>query len=173
MNRLKTFLTMSLLTICFSSNSMTGNAQPPNPDYAAVLMQDHKDIIDMMYRVFAMQLSKPEFKALDEDLKKRVRVHMESEEKFLYPELEKNPETRQLAIRSIAEHEAARAVLKEIDLKEGDPDSIARLKVFHILTLQHVKEEESLVFPTAKLKLGEQSQMDISKNIADYHSKNL
>lgn len=155
---------------CFSLFTFGVRAEE---DFQQILKKDHQNVNELIRKALAGGLDKTQLSDLDKNLRKSLKGHMEAEEKYLYPELEKNPSTRNLAIEAEAEHQAAKSVLKKIDLKKETPDDLTRLETLQTLLKQHMTMEEGLLFSAVKSKLGEAKEAEISKNISEYHSKKM
>jgi hemerythrin superfamily protein len=114
-----------------------------------LLKQDHKDVKKLFNQVI-------ESKRFDEDtyalIKKALIIHMNGEEKFFYPRLENNPETRQITLESYEEHDVGKQIINDIDMSDKSKGDwmFAKIKVLSEAIDMHVKEEEDELFKEAK-----------------------
>ena len=85
---------------------------------------------------------------------KKLALHMELEEKYLYPVMENNEDTKETAKEAELEHAEAKKAIKDI-LADKLDDTELKVKV-ELLFLEiehHVKEEENDFFPKIKADL--------------------
>lgn len=85
---------------------------------------------------------------------KKLSLHMELEEKYLYPVMEKKGDTQETAKEAELEHAEAKKAIKDI-LADKLDDTELKVKV-ELLFLEiehHVKEEENDFFPKIKSDL--------------------
>lgn len=117
--------------------------------YADIIKNDHQAIEQLLGRLRESQdpqETEDMFKQLQDGLGK----HMEAEEKYLYPELEKNPTTKMLAVKARDEHSAAKIELKKVDPKAERDVYLGRLDVLSSLIKSHVSFEENQLLPMAQ-----------------------
>lgn len=91
---------------------------------------------------------------LVQTLAEKLQLHMTIEEKVFYPGVRELDE--ELILESFEEHDAAKMVLaKLMRTKSSDESFDAKCSVLKNLIQQHVKEEESELFPKVRSSLGE------------------
>jgi hypothetical protein len=132
-----------------SEQEINENLNLAGPNIYDLLKQDHKDVKKLFNQVI-------ESKRFDEAtyalIKKALIVHMNGEEKFFYPRLENNPETRQITLESYEEHDIGKQIINDIDMSDkyrGDW-MFAKIKVLSEAIDMHLKEEEDELFKEAK-----------------------
>ena len=120
-------------------------------DIYSLLKKEHSSVKDMVRQM--IKSGEPDREMFGE-FRRELKVHMEGEEQFLYPELVKNGLTRMMSFRSYAEHDAGKFLMERIN-SENDPERwIAELEVLDEILQEHMKEEEKHVFDSAKTVLG-------------------
>jgi iron-sulfur cluster repair protein YtfE (RIC family) len=99
------------------------------------------------------------FTQLEEDL----QVHMEGEERFLYPALEQHEEARDKVLESYEEHQLSKTMLGSFkSLAVDDERWKAKLSVLHEVVEHHMKEEEREVFKLARKALDKHQMEQIA-----------
>ncbi len=99
-------------------------------------------------------------------IQKELDVHIEGEEKFFYPVLEKSEDARDKVLEAYEEHHVAKTVLGELDdVEEEDGRWTAKLKVFKEILEHHIHEEEKEIFKLAKRTLDKYQLEEISEQI--------
>jgi iron-sulfur cluster repair protein YtfE (RIC family) len=80
-----------------------------------------------------------------------LNVHELIEEKVLYPALEPHAEARDIVLEGYQEHHVADVLIKELhDLAASNEAWGAKFKVLMESLEHHIKEEERVMFPTAR-----------------------
>ncbi len=134
-----------------------------------LLQQDHRKVIDLFDQIEEdgeMELDSRGdlFSRIEEEL----GLHMEGEERFFYPVLEREEETHEKALESYEEHHVARTVLEEFgDLSQDDERWMAKMKVLKEIIAHHVKEEEGQIFKMAKKALDKEQIQEITQQIKE------
>src|SRR3989344_6049989 len=118
------------------------NPTPKTPPYDQII-KEHEEVEQLFKEVIAGDYKKYS------ELRKKLVAHMDSEEKNLYPILEKKEQTHSLTIGSEEDHILARNMIKELDADKRDEHWLAKLKVLHTNIQHHVKEEEQELLPLA------------------------
>ena len=134
--------------------------------FVEILKEDH-DKVKQLFKDYQGGKTKvlPQIEA-------ELRVHMELEEKFLYPELERHEETKEKSFEAVEEHHAAKLWIKEIGkATTSDERMKARVKVLQEMIEHHIEEEEKKVFPTAKKVLDKAKVEEIAQKIQQGKSK--
>ena len=129
-----------------------------------ILKQDHEkfrylfDKIEKSGRRERTTLQKL-FSQVDEEL----AVHMEGEERFLYPALERHEESREKVLESYEEHQLAKTLLGTFNsLAVDDERWGAKLSVLHQVLEHHMREEERALFNMAGLLLNKEQLQQIA-----------
>jgi iron-sulfur cluster repair protein YtfE (RIC family) len=133
-----------------------------------ILKEDHKKVKSLFSEVESGG-SKEVFAKIEQELK----VHMDAEEKFLYPVLEKHQqELKEKALESFEEHHVAKQSLKEITkLSPSDEHWKAKVSVLKEMIDHHIEEEEKQLFPMAKKALDKDTIQDITTKIQQAKTK--
>ncbi|HEY0621674.1 hemerythrin domain-containing protein [Sphingomonas sp.] len=129
----------------------------------AELKRDHDRHRDLLERIVSSDPDSEERAVLFEQLRVELQAHAAAEEESLYATMLANPDLRDEARHSVAEH-------KEIDdylgqLVEADPSSDAWAKIFKELRhryLHHIEEEEEEMFPAAARDLDEETKVRLA-----------
>ncbi len=105
-------------------------------------------------------------------IKKMLEVHMEGEEKFLYPKImEKDRET---ALESYEEHHVGKLVLKELTETGKDDEAwIPKVKVLKDVLDHHIEEEEGKIFDEARQILSSDQEQQIAQQIEGLKSQRM
>jgi len=105
-------------------------------------------------------------------IRRMLEVHMEGEEKFLYPKImEKDRET---ALESYEEHHVGKLVLHELTETGKDDEAwIPKVKVLKDILDHHIKEEESEIFDEVRQILSSDQEQQIAQQIEELKSQRL
>jgi len=121
-----------------------------------VIKQDHEkarylfDKIEKSGRKQTAPLQKL-FSQIEEEL----AIHMEGEERFFYPSLEKDEEAREKVLEAYEEHQVVKTMLGTFNsLAVDDERWGAKLSVLNEIVEHHMQEEEREVFKMARKALG-------------------
>lgn len=146
------------------THETTGHTSSAERNIFDLLKQDHEkvrylfDRIEKSGRKATASLQKL-FAELEEDLE----VHMDGEERFFYPTLEKNEELRDQALEAYEEHMVARTLLGTFKgLAVDDERWSAKLKVLKTVVDHHLKEEETEVFKLARKALDRNQTLEMA-----------
>jgi len=91
-----------------------------------------------------------------------LNVHELIEEQVLYPALEPHAEARDIVLEGYQEHHVADVLLKELDtLAKDDEKWGAKFKVLKESIEHHIKEEERIMFRTARGVLSRDELRDL------------
>lgn len=129
-----------------------------------LLKQDHEKtryLFDKLQKSGRSAVSTLEklFTQLEEEL----LIHMEGEERFFYPALEKSEETRDKVLESYEEHQVAKTLLGSFtSLAVDDERWMPKLKVLHEVVEHHLQEEEKEVFKLAKKALDKTQMQEMA-----------
>lgn len=93
-----------------------------------------------------------------------LMVHMNGEEKLLYPKLEANSNTRLWALKAYEEHNAGKAFAGNINSSNVDDKWIAQVEVLCEMISNHIDFEENKMFPAAsKNVISKEDAMEIGR----------
>jgi hemerythrin superfamily protein len=102
-------------------------------------------------------------------LEEGLAVHADVEEQILYPMLEENPRTHDLARRSLEEHQEIRDLLNDLGaLAWDDPQWPTLLDALKEALEQHVEEEETGTFPEVREVLDQNQQETLRRQMEDF-----
>jgi iron-sulfur cluster repair protein YtfE (RIC family) len=125
----------------------------------SLLKEQHKEAKVLFKEVLA---SDPVDREKAKKVCKKLSLHMELEEKYLYPVMEEHGDTQETAKEAELEHAEAKKAIKDI-LADKLDDTELKVKV-ELLFLEiehHVKEEESDFFPKIKADLPKEQVEEI------------
>jgi hemerythrin superfamily protein len=145
-----------------SEQEINENLNLIGPNIYDLLRQDHKDV----KKLFNQVIDSEKFdEKLYVQIKKALIVHMKGEEKFFYPRLENNPETRQITLESYEEHDVGKQIINDIDMSDRSKGDwmFAKIKVLSEAIDMHVKEEETELFKEAKKVLSHDDEHQIGR----------
>lgn len=136
--------------------------------FIEILKEDHQKVKSLFSEIEKGGSSEI-FSKIEEELK----VHMDAEEKFLYPSLEKHDkEMREKTLEAFEEHHVAKQSIKEIaKVSQSDERWKAKVSVLKEMIDHHVEEEEKQLFPMAKKALDKNTIQDITTKIQQAMSK--
>jgi hemerythrin superfamily protein len=86
---------------------------------------------------------------------------MKGEGDYLYPRLEDNPSTRQMAFASYEEHNIAKGLIINMGMATDNDRWMARVRVLYKVLDAHIDAEERQLFPRAKEVLYDQTEREI------------
>ncbi len=93
-----------------------------------------------------------------------LNMHMEGEEKLLYPKLEDNDDTRRLAFTSYEEHNIVKQMIDDMGSVSTDNERwLAKIQVMKDLISHHVDVEENDIFPKAENFISDEEQANIGR----------
>lgn len=105
-------------------------------------------------------------------IKKKLEVHIEGEDNFLYPPLEFVDE--EMINKNKNEHEYAWNKLMYLEnTPKDDPEWILNLKELNDVIIRHVEREEKKLFPKASEVLSEEAEEEIMKLMEEIKAENL
>lgn len=88
-----------------------------------------------------------------------LELHMQFEEKVLYPALRKMPEFKDQIAEALEEHSGAKKILKKLQrLDASDAEFMSSLEQLKQDLEHHIEEEENELFPEAREPLGERGE---------------
>ncbi|MGB9936226.1 MAG: hemerythrin domain-containing protein [Methanobacterium sp.] len=105
-------------------------------------------------------------------IRKMLEVHMEGEEKLIYPKLMQRDKER--ALESYEEHHVGKLILKELDETGRDDEAwIPKMKVLKDVLDHHIEEEESEIFDEARQMLDENQEQQIVRQFEELRSQRM
>jgi len=132
-------------------------------DVFEILKNDHKLVKNLFQEIMKEKEKNEEIFA---QLKSELEVHMEAEEKHLYPRLENEEKIRELILEAYEEHALGKELMGKL---EGDPLDeehwLTVIKVTSDVIDHHIEEEEKLMFPKAKQIIGREEQQSIAEAV--------
>jgi hemerythrin-like domain-containing protein len=97
---------------------------------------------------------------------KKLSLHMELEEKYLYPVTEKLEDTKEDAKEAELEHAEAKKAIKDIIAdKLDDTELKVKLELLSLEIEHHVKEEENEFFPKIRKDIPKEQQDEIKNQM--------
>jgi hypothetical protein len=129
----------------------------------SLLKEQHKEAKTLFKEALA---SDPVDREKAKKVCKKLSLHMELEEKYLYPVMEKIDDTEEIAQEAELEHAEAKKAIKDI-LADKLDDTELKVKV-ELLFLEiehHVKEEETEFFPKIKADLSPEQVEEIKSKM--------
>ena len=128
------------------------------------LKADHDRQRDLIARIEDTSRKDEERRALFEELRTELQAHAAAEEEALYAVMLSDPELRDEARHSVAEHKEVDDLLGE--LVEKDTSShfwMSKFKTMRDRYLHHIEEEEEEMFPAASNHLSAEKEAEIAK----------
>lgn len=121
-----------------------------------------------------------EYMAADENKKKEITgkiceelaIHAEAEEKIIYPRIRKiSSEADNLIRQSIEEHDEIRKHIREINPAQDMAENNKHMEMMKTAALDHIKKEETQVFPMAESDLKGES-LGLAGDILAFKARN-
>jgi len=135
-----------------------------------ILKIEHRDV----RKLFKQLLDEKQFQEnIYSQIKMVLQLHMAGEEKFLYPRLENNSETRIITLESYEEHDLGKKVMHDINNNSDRDVKFAKLKVLSETIDMHIKEEEDELFKKAKRVLSDYEERTIAREFMDEKMANI
>jgi hemerythrin-like domain-containing protein len=131
-----------------------------------LLKSDHQEVKDL----FKQAMPKGEVDAdIAQEICSALKLHMEAEEKLVYPEAEQIKQAEELTEESYEEHTQAKALIRK--LESGKLDETEFKVTFEMLQLaieHHVEEEESELFPVLREKFSSQELAELGEKVQKF-----
>lgn len=131
-------------------------------DLFSVLKGDHRKVQKLFQQILKSHRRSDDTFA---EIQEALRKHMEAEEKYFYPALEREQKARGSILEAYEEHETGKELIKKMAEKGDDERWLARVKVLSDIIDHHVEEEEGMVFRQAKRLLGREQTREIAEKI--------
>jgi len=161
--RKKMRITAILAGVVFIVSVFTGVALAKQEEIWDMLKDDHGQVKDTLGKMKDTMDPK-----LLNQVQQMLTMHMQFEEQNLYPILEKNPDTKAIAVQSKNEHQAAKQVLDRLVKSQGDKTQwAANVNQLDQLVSTHVKNEESYVFRDAKKLVNDDQARQLGAQYAE------
>jgi len=127
-----------------------------------LLKKEHDIIQNMLDRMLQEgEINREAFRRF----RTEIELHMEGEEEFLYPELEKIRKTKMKALESFTEHETLKFLISKVESAEVMEKWLAALHVLKEAADAHIKKEEKKVFDISEDVLNKARENEI---LSDY-----
>jgi iron-sulfur cluster repair protein YtfE (RIC family) len=129
-----------------------------------------KDDHETVKRGFKDLMSEEEINVQDlEVICNQLTLHMQLEEKFLYPVMQEQESARELTEEAILEHKEAERIMKEIQGGKLDPMELkVKAEMLQLAIEHHVEEEESTFFEEVRNCLSEDQIDEISQQMVAF-----
>lgn len=122
-----------------------------------VLRNDHQSIKEL-FRQFDSATSDRKKKSVGDDCLHAIETHSMLEEEIFYPAVRRQIGERQRIVQSLAAHQVAKLLIKELRGLPGGEHYNARFNLLRDNIVQHIEEEESMLFPRV-----ERSNVDLEQ----------
>ena len=123
-----------------------------------ILKQEHTEVKSNLQRILSD--NRPNTELFGQTIEALNR-HMKGEEDYLYPRLEDNPSTRQMAFAAYEEHNIAKQLVANMGMATDNDRWMAKVRVLFTVLDAHIDVEEKQVFPRAKEVLYDQTEREI------------
>jgi len=132
--------------------------------FVEILKADHAKVKDLFSKIESGGGFKEKILT---QIEEELKLHMELEEKFLYPALEKKEtEVKEKTLEGYEEHHVTKMVIKELGkVSPSDERWKAKVTVLQELVEHHIEEEESKLFKMAKKALDKNEIQQITEKI--------
>lgn len=135
-----------------------------------ILKLEHRDV----KRLFKQIVDEENYQDhIYNQIRTALEIHMAGEEKYLYPRLENNAETRLLTLESYEEHEVNKKVINDIDDANTDEAKLAKIKVLNETVNIHVQQEEGELFKKAKRVISDEDEREIARQFMNEKMEKL
>jgi len=140
-------------------------------DIFSVLKNDHKEVKNIFEEI--LKIEDLDTKKI-EKLCSMLTIHMELEEKLVYPVFQKHKEVAELTKEAFLEHDEAKKLIRSLK-KEGLENEELKVKceMLQLAINHHVDEEEGEVFPKAKKVLPDQEIRSLGEAFIEHKQKRL
>jgi len=125
-------------------------------DAIALLKKQH-DEVEALFKKFEKAEENAEKQGIFETIADNLAAHAAIEEKVFYPAAYRDgeEELEDMLREAVEEHLAAKRIIADLlDMKAGDENFDAKMKVLQEQIDHHIEEEEHELFPKAKKEIG-------------------
>ena len=132
--------------------------------FVEILKADHAKVKDLFSKIESGGVFKEKILT---QIVEELKLHMELEEKFLFPALEKKAtEVKEETLEAYEEHHVQKMVIKELGkVSPSDERWKAKVSVLQELVEHHTEEEEAKLFKMAKKALDKNEIQQITEKI--------
>jgi hypothetical protein len=96
-------------------------------------------------------------------------VHSQAEERFFYSQLKSEDQTRELTLESLDDHKLIKRLLEELDsMDKGSPEWTAKCRILRENVEEHVRTEETDLFPLAHKVFDDEEAAGIAEDIESF-----
>ena len=135
------------------------------------LKKEHKDVKDLLERI---EKGSGPVDDLFSRLDRELSIHMEGEEKLLYPPLMSDEKMKERVLEAYEEHHVVKTLLGELNsMPKDDERWMAKIKVMQENIDHHVKEEEGDIFEGAQEVLDRSQEEEILKMYEEEKQKQM
>lgn len=121
----------------------------------------HRTLLDLLEKTHGDSEGREE---LFERFRTEVMAHAAAEEETLYATMMEDPDLREDATHSVAEHKEISDFLEELTEKDfSSPGWLPRFKEMKHRYLHHIEEEEDEMFPAAAKGLSEAKEEELAR----------
>jgi hemerythrin superfamily protein len=138
----------------------------PDDDVIAELVTDHREVEEMFVRLEG-ELPPDERQTILEHVITELVRHAVAEEAWLYPAVrDRLPDGDAIADKETADHHEAEILMKQLEGEDPhDPTNRATLHRFMTVIREHVRDEETSLFPALRTAYSEQELKDLGARV--------
>lgn len=154
--------------------AMEDTSENYNQDIISLILVDHRRILDT-FDQYEQESDINRRELIVREAIRELSLHASKEEMTLYESLRQNnslPNGKEMAEHGWHEHEDAKKLLYELDMKLKPTDVQFDLTMKQIIKMlrHHIKEEEEEIFPSIKKFWSEQKLIEIGKSYISHQS---
>jgi hypothetical protein len=154
-------LCASTIHVLAADNVMVGQAgtgpqvqqkQETGQDFFELLKYDHRRVLQIFDKFSGPPgQASPTPREVLRELRAELVPHMTAEENTLYAELFKKRATREIAKKTMAEHQTIKQVLGELDnMKDNEINASPKISEMKEVLTEHIGNEETVLFRRAR-----------------------
>lgn len=154
------------------TSKMTRRSSPSRngkKDAISLLKGDHKQVLELLEKLVSGRPSKSS-EALLSKIGQELHTHSRIEEEIFYPafkEVARKKDDQKLFFEAREEHPIVDVVLDEFQGAENSEAFSAKCKLLKELVANHIKEEESEMFPLARKAMGAAMLRDLGEKLEE------
>lgn len=133
-----------------------------------LLKNDHRQVEKLFEKIMKPRSSFDKQKEMFTTLKELLNLHSKTEEKFLYPQMEKTRDGHDLTLEAYEEHHMVKILLQEIPLVREKDVWEAKVLVLQEQVKHHVQEEELKLFPLVEQRFSKEDLNQLAKDIEEW-----